>query len=155
MQLLSTVFLAGGSIIDLDATFFVQLLIFVIAFFMLRSLVFKPVMTLFDAREEAIDGARVDARRMEKEAADKAGTFDEEMHKVRMDAGHERDRLRADGQRLERQLLEKVRLETQETLSAAEARMASEAAKVRNEIRATIPGLAQDIASRLLDREVQ
>ncbi len=41
MQLtLTGVLLSGGAIIDLDATVFFQLLIFVAVFFVLRSLVF-------------------------------------------------------------------------------------------------------------------
>ncbi len=154
MQLLSTVFLSGGSIIDLDGTFVIQLVIFFVAMLVLRSLVFKPVVALFDAREEAIDGARVDARRMEKEAGDKAVTFDEEMRTVRIEAGQERDRLRTEGQRLERQVLDKVRTETQETLRSADKKMRAEADKARSEIKVTVPALARDIAARLLGREV-
>ncbi|MBW2465395.1 MAG: ATP synthase F0 subunit B, partial [Deltaproteobacteria bacterium] len=112
MTFLTSALLSGGSILDLDGTIFVQLAIFFIAFFILRELVFKPMMTLFDAREEAIDGARKEAKAMEQEALDKGVTFDEEMRKVRLEAGEERDKLRGEGQRLEREMLDKVRSET-------------------------------------------
>jgi F-type H+-transporting ATPase subunit b len=154
MTTLSTALLAGGSIIDLDGTFFVQLAIFFIAFLVLRSLVFKPMMNLFEAREEAIDGARQEARRMEREADDKGTTFEDAMRKVRVEAGEERDRLRAEGLRLERTILDKVRKETGETLANAERKMATEAEKIRSEMKTTAPALAKQIASRLLGREV-
>lgn len=155
MQLLSTAILAGGSIIDLDGTLFVHIVVFFVAFFILRSLVFKPMVSLFEAREEAIDGARAEARQMEKDAAKKADRFDEEMRQVRLEAGEERDKLRQEGLRLERTVLEKVRQETQQTLAAAEKRIEEEGARIRREIQTTVPGLARDMASKLLGREVQ
>lgn len=155
MQLLSTAILAGGSIIDLDGTLFVHIVVFFVAFFILRSLVFKPMVSLFEAREDAIDGARAEARQMEKDAAKKADRFDEEMRQVRLEAGEERDKLRQEGLRLERTVLEKVRLETQQTLASAEKRIEEEGARIRREIQTSVPVLARDMASKLLGREVQ
>jgi len=154
MQLLSAVVLQGGSMIDLDGTFFVQLLLFFIAFLFLRAFVFHPMIRLFERREEAIDGARAEAKKMEKEAGQKAATFEEEMRKIRLQAGAERERLRQDGIRLERKLLEKVRTETQQTLREAEQKLQGEARNLRSEIRAKVPALGREIAARLLDREV-
>jgi F-type H+-transporting ATPase subunit b len=154
-MLLTSVLLSGDNIIDFDGTLVVQLVIFFIAFFVLRSLVFKPMIALLDARETSIEGARQDAKRMQKEASEKAEAFEEEMRKLRTTAQAERDRLRQEGLRLERTVLEKVRQETSKTLSEAEARLESERTRVRTEIQATIPKLASEIASRLLGRDVQ
>src|SRR5688500_3063399 len=65
------VMLSGGSPVDLDGSLFVQLGIFFIAFFILRSLVFRPVMELFDARTAAMEGSREEAKRLETEAEGK------------------------------------------------------------------------------------
>ena len=142
MTFLTSALLSGGSILDLDGTIFVQLAIFFIAFFILRELVFKPMMTLFDAREEAIDGARKEAKAMEQEALDKGVTFDEEMRKVRLEAGEERDKLRGEGLRLEREMLDKVRSETNQVLEDAEKKMASEA-----KLRAIIMNIPHNVMS--------
>ena len=154
MTLLTSALLSGGALIDLDGTIFVQLAIFFIAFFILRALVFQPMMKLFDAREEAIEGARREAREMTKEAAEKGESFEDEMRKVRLEAGEDRDKLRADGQRLERELLDKVRTETHATMLAAEKKMNAEADAVRTEMKTQVPLLAKQIATQLLGREV-
>ncbi|MEM9189871.1 MAG: ATP synthase F0 subunit B [Myxococcota bacterium] len=146
--------LLSGSIIDLDGTLFVQLALFTVLFFILKSLVFKPMVKLFEAREEAIEGAREDAKRMEKEAAEKADTFEEEMREVRLKAQAERDKLRVEGARLERAVLDKVREETRQTMAQAEKNLTQEATRVRKEIDATIPKLANEMAGRLLGREL-
>ncbi len=150
-----SVLLEGGSIIDLDGTVLVQLAIFWILFTILYFLVFKPMMRLFEARETAIDGARVEARDLEKKAKASGSEFDDELRKLKLAAGEERDRLRTEGGHLERALLERVRKETQQTLESAHQKLDLEAAKVRADSKTTIPQLARDIATQLLGREVR
>jgi F-type H+-transporting ATPase subunit b len=146
--------LSSAPILDIDATLFLYLGVFLLLFLILRAMVFRPVMELFDERERAIDGARVEARQREREAEDKLTSFEQEMNKVRGEAGTERDRLRAEGVRLERMLTEKVRGETETTVREAEALMANEAAKLRRDIAESSPQLARQIAEKLLGREV-
>ncbi|MEM9067548.1 MAG: ATP synthase F0 subunit B [Myxococcota bacterium] len=154
MQLL-TAFLSGGSIIDLDGTFFFQFAIFWVAFLVLRKLVFHPIIAVIEAREEAIDGARQKARDLEKDSADREKEFATKMRSVRLGAGEERDKLRDEAKHLEDSILDKVRSETEKQMAEAHAKMASEAAKVRSEISAQTPILAKQIAAKLLQREVQ
>ena len=157
MQLsaLLSALLSGGSIVDLDGTVFVQAVMFFIAFFILHTLVFKPMVALLEAREQAIDGAREEAKLLERGVADKQATFDAELRKVRGTSGEERDRLRAEGQELERKLLERVRTETQVLVSDARTRFEQEARVARSELVAQRGDLAREIASRVLGREVQ
>jgi F-type H+-transporting ATPase subunit b len=146
---------SGGSIIDLDGTLFVQLAMFFIAFFLLYGLVFKPMMALLEAREEAIDGAKEQAKRLEVEVKEKQASFEAELRKVQTASSEERDRLRAEGQEIERTLLERVRNDTQKMVQDAKARLEVEAARARQDLAAERPALAKQIASKLLGREVQ
>ena len=155
MNVLSTALLSEGSIIDLDGTIWIQLALFGIAFLLLRPLVFRPMVRLFEARESAIEGAKLEALRLQDEAAAEDQEFDEEMRRLRLQAGEERDRLRAEGKRLEHTVLERVREDTDRQIAEADSQLAREAAKLRAEIDASIPGLAKQIASKLLNREVQ
>lgn len=154
MNLLSSSLLSGGSIIDLDGTFFVQLGIFFVAFLVLRSLVFKPMVALFEAREEAIGGAKAEAQRLSAEAATAGQSFDEELRKVRLQAAGERDKLRADAQKREREILEAVKAETDKSAAEAQTKLDASATELRTALVASVPGLAKEIASKLLQREV-
>ncbi|MFK7985850.1 MAG: ATP synthase F0 subunit B [Sandaracinaceae bacterium] len=149
------VLLSGSPILDIDATFVIYSVVFWILFFVLRAMVFKPAMELFDAREEAIDGAKRKAAALEQEAEEKLAAFEDEMAKVRREAGTERERLRADSQRRERKLIDRVRAETEGMVSDADEKMAREAAALRTQIKAAAPELARDIAEKLLGREVK
>ena len=155
MSSLLSVLLSEGSIIDLDGTILVQLGIFLVLFFLLRALVFKPMTSLFAAREEAIDGAREEARRMEREAKEQSGGFDEAIRRVRTEAGEQRDKLRADGLALERTMLTAVKDETGRALEDARVKLEAERDAARRAMAAQTPVLARAIASKLLGREVQ
>lgn len=154
MQPLSATLLSGGSIIDLDGSFFVVLVVFFVAFFMLRALVFKPMIALFEAREAATEGAKAEAARLEREAASAGQQFEDELKKVRVQAAKEAEVLRADAQKREREILDQVRAETEKTTSDADKKLATEAAALRRDLVASTPALAKQIASKLLSREV-
>jgi F-type H+-transporting ATPase subunit b len=147
-----TVLLAGGessSIIDLDATLFVQMGVFFCAFFILKFLVFKPVMDVFDARGRATEGAIQDAQRMEAEAAEKRAHFEGELRKVSAAAGEERDK-----QKLARELTEQARQQAQQIQKAAKERLDTDAAVARARTLAEVPALAHQIAEKLLGRSM-
>src|SRR5687768_15375745 len=108
------VLLSGGeSPIDVDGTFFIQLVVFLLAFLVLRQLVFKPMMSPFAAREAAIEGSRHEAREMETDARVKAAAFEEETRKLKCHVADERDKVRNEAMKTEREVLEKTRVETQ------------------------------------------
>jgi F-type H+-transporting ATPase subunit b len=148
------VMLSGGSPVDLDGSFFVQLGIFFIAFFILRSLVFKPVMALFDARSAAMEGSRAEASRLESEAEAKRDHFESQLRSVRQKAGEERQRLQGQAQQLARELTDKARHESVAALSSAKAQLDLESKTTRQRAQAEVPALARQIAEKLLGRSV-
>ena len=150
---LPAVLLSGGAVIDLDGSLLIQLAIFFVAFELLRRLVFRPMIALFDAREQAIDGAKRDARSIEGEADEKLKAFETEMKKVRAEAAAERDSIRQDAQRLERELLAKARTEADTMLAEATEKMAKDATSIRADMKTSIPALAGQIAEKLLGRK--
>lgn len=148
-----TAMLLSGAVIDIDGSLFLQLVLFFVAFEMLRRLVFRPALALFDAREAAIDGAKREARKLEGEADEKLKAFEAEMKKVRAEAGAERDAIRQDAARLERELLAKARVEADGMMAEATEQMDREAQKIRDEMKTRVPALAGQIADKLLGRK--
>ena len=141
--------------IALDATLVVQMGLFFVALLVLHTLIFKPLLKVFEAREEAIDGAKDAAKQFEADAAGAGNEFEEKMREIRVKAGEERDRLRSEGAKLEASILSSVQTETQKQLTDADAQLESEANKLRRELQAQVPVLARSIAGKLLQPEVQ
>jgi F-type H+-transporting ATPase subunit b len=149
-----SVLLSGGSVIDLDGTIFVQVLLFFVAFFLLYNLVFKPVLSLLDAREQAIEGTKEQAGKLLSDADAKRVTLEEELKKIWHIANQDRDRLRLEGQQSARQLTEQAHKETESALAQAKAKLEAEGGRLRAEVTSAVPALARQIASKLLDRDV-
>lgn len=152
MQALSFGVVLSGAMIDLDATFFMQMAIFFALFAVLYALLFKPLLAVFDEREHAIDGAKQKSRELEVSADEKFQRFETEMKKVRVEATQERERVRQDALNLERDLLAKSRTEADKMMKEAAEKLATDGAKVRADMLASAPQLASDIAERLLGR---
>ena len=148
------VMLSGGSPIDLDGSLFIQFGIFFIAFLILRSLVFRPVLNLFDARTAAMEGSRDQAADMEKGADQKREQLESELRSVKQKASEERDKTRLAAQHLARELTEKARRENTAMLSSAKAQLEAEAKDARVSLRSDVTGLARQIAEKLLGRSV-
>jgi F-type H+-transporting ATPase subunit b len=148
------VMLSGGSPIDLDGSLFLQLGIFFTAFFILRSLVFRPVLNLFDARAAAMEGSREQATEMEKGAEQKREQLESELRSVRQKASEERDKTRMQAQQLARELTDKARRENTAMLSSARAQLEAEAKDARATLRSDVTTLARQIAEKMLGRSV-
>ena len=148
------VLLSGGSIIDLDGSFFVQLAIFFTAFLILKGLVFGPVMKVIDDRDAAIFGARREAEAMDTEVANKKADFEGQLRQIKDEATKERDAQRSDAQKLARALTAQARAENAAALVSARERLSAEAHKASEEAKGQVPQLARDIASKLLNRSV-
>lgn len=142
--------LLGGAIIDLDGTFFLQAAIFGVLYLFLRFVVFKPVMAVLDARETATDGAKDEARDLESQAKEKLAAFESEMTRVKVEMSAERDKVRKDGTALERELLGKARSDADAILADASKTIEAESAQVRSQMKASVPVLAAQIATKLL-----
>jgi F-type H+-transporting ATPase subunit b len=145
--------LSGGALIDIDGTVVFQLATFTAIFFVLRSYVFKPMLALFDAREKAIDGAKAAAKNLEADADEALKEFEAKVKAAKIEAAVERDRLRADGQRLERELVAGAREQSDKTLAEASKAMAENAEAVRAHMKTNVPALAGQIAEKLLGRK--
>jgi F-type H+-transporting ATPase subunit b len=148
------VILAGGSVIDLDGTIFVQLGIFFAAFFILKTLVFGPVLEVFAEREKSIGGAKQEAAKLEAEAAEKRAHFEGELRKVRASASEERERLRGEAQKLARELTDGARREATSSQKSAKDQLDREVGAVREQALREVPVLAKQIATKLLGRSV-
>ena len=153
MNLLSAL-LSEGSLIDLDVTVFIQLGLFFIAFFILKTLVFGPIIRLFEKREEMIEGARLQAKELHGQAENAETELAEAKRRARLQASAEREKMRAEGKRLEAEIMERARESSSRQLAEAEKSLEQEAATIRTEMKARVPALAKTIASKLLAREV-
>jgi len=141
--------------VDFDATFLVQFVLFAGLTLVLKPLLFDPMLKLFEERERRIDGAKMEARKIDEKSASALTKYETEMAKARATANAERDKMRAEAVRKEQEILASVRTAAAHTLDEGKKAALSEAERVRATLKAQSGGLARDLAGRVLGREVQ
>jgi F-type H+-transporting ATPase subunit b len=145
----------GAVEVDLNWSFLVQIGLFVVLGLVLKPVLFDPMLKLFEEREKRIDGAKKQARDIDKKSENALTEYETAMSKARASANAERDKLRAEGLKAESDILGKVRTQTAHALEDGKKKAQEEAARVREALRADTNALAKDLAARVLGREVQ
>lgn len=138
----------------LDLTFLAQFVLFGVFITLLKPLLFDPLLKVFEEREKRTEGAKADAREMDKQAADLLTRYEAEIEKIRREAGREREELRAETAKLEAKIMAEAREESAKILEAGKARIAAEMSTLRAELQKQTPALAAEIASKVVGREV-
>lgn len=141
--------------VDVDWSFLVQLALFVGLMLILKPILFDPMLQLFEEREKRIDGAKLQARKIDEKSATALAKYEGEMAKARAAAGADRDKIRAEAQKREQEILATVRAATSRTLEDGKRAAQAEAEKVRVALKGESASMARDLAGRVLGREVQ
>jgi len=148
-------FAAGDINVDFDLTFLAQLALFAFFIVLLKPLLFDPLLKVFEERDRCTEGAKAEAREMDKRAAELHTEYEAELEKIRRAASREREDLRAETARLEAKIMAEARQEAAKILEAGKARIAAEMDELRRELDQQAPALAIEIASKVIGREVK
>jgi F-type H+-transporting ATPase subunit b len=141
-------------VVDVDITLVAHVVLLLILLVVLKPLLFDPMIKLFEEREKRIDGAKVQARRMDEASAGALSKYEAEMQRARAAGNVEREKLRAQGSKEEAEILGKVRDATTKMLDEGRARLVAEAADVRKALEGESATLGKQLAARVLGHEV-
>jgi F-type H+-transporting ATPase subunit b len=145
----------GGVVVDLDATVIVQIVLFLFLLGILKPLLFNPMLKLFEEREKRIEGAKLEARRMDEASAGALSKYESEMQKARAAGNTEREKFRAEGAKAENEILDKVRAAIAHSLEQGRKQLVADTEHVRAALKADSAALAAQLASRVLGHEVE
>lgn len=145
----------GGVVVDLDVTVVGQVVLFLILLVVLKPLLFDPMLHLFEEREKRIEGAKLQARKMDEASAGALSKYEAEMQKARASGNAERDKLRAQGTKEESEILAQVRKSTTATLDEGRKRLATDVGEVRKALKVESASLGRQLAARVLGHEVE
>jgi F-type H+-transporting ATPase subunit b len=141
--------------VDVDWTFLVQVVLFIGLTLILKPVLFDPMLKLFEEREKRIDGAKLQARRIDEKSVTALTKYEGEMAKARSAGGVERDRIRLEAMKREQEILAAVRAVAAKTLEDGQRAAQAEADRARATLKNEATTMARELASRVLGREVQ
>jgi F-type H+-transporting ATPase subunit b len=146
----------GGAVtIDFDRTFLVQMVLFGFLILVLKPMLFDPVLKVFEEREKRTEGARAEAREMQEEAGELLTRYEKKMEQVNQVAADERERIRNETSKLEAEIIGEARTVAAGVVAEGRTKIESEVSKIRFDLGRESEKLAQDIAQRVLGREVR
>jgi F-type H+-transporting ATPase subunit b len=144
----------GGVNVDLDASFVVQIVIFLVLLAILKPLLFDPMLKLFEEREKRIEGTRREAAKEDKRSAEALAKYEAVLAKAREAGNAESATIRGEGTKRETALLADVRAQVAATLEEGRGGIASAKRDARARLGADAQTLGRQIATRVLGREV-
>ena len=140
--------------ININATFILTMINFVLLVVILRVLLFKPLLTYLDERAgtiaESLRQAGENKARAAKIADEKAGILLES----RIKASEIIDRAAAAAADESRAILDKTREETQAMITAAQNEMLADADRIKRSLRRDLAGMVVSLSEKVLDREI-
>jgi F-type H+-transporting ATPase subunit b len=141
-------------LVDIDNTFFIQLVVFIVTALVLSKFLFRPFLAMRAARAEGIEGAREEAVRMDDEARAKIADYDVRFATAKMKALEERNKVRGEALEQEREINEVSRRETEGVIAGARQKLGVDAATARAQLAPRAQEIANAIAKKILGREV-
>jgi F-type H+-transporting ATPase subunit b len=150
VSVLGSALMEGGVDVDLNGTFIIQVVLIIVLLLVLKPVLFDPMLKLFEAREERIEGAKKKARDTDIKSVKAESEFQAQMSKAQA-AGNV---LRSEGVKAENEVLAKVRAETAAFLDERRQKAQEELKTARAQLQGSAQDLAKQLATRVLGREV-
>ena len=125
-----------------------------ITFAVLRHFLFKPVKQMIEDRQQEIDQMYADASAAKQKAADLEAEYQQHLQSIKAEQDTMLREATARAQKREEEIVNAARTEAQALRTAAEAEMAQERKKAVNDLKNEIGGIAVEIASKVVEREI-
>jgi F-type H+-transporting ATPase subunit b len=138
--------------LGIDQTFFIQLAIFAVLFFILSQVYFKPFMRLFEARHQKTTADREAAERMMLEAKAKLEEYQRKLAEERAVARKDYDAIIDQAKKEEAALLAAAREEAKKITHQAAESVAAQREKLRTQLEVDVESIALSISEKLLSR---
>jgi F-type H+-transporting ATPase subunit b len=139
-------------VINLDLTFVVQIINFLILMMVLNVVLYRPIRKAIAERAATVDAARRRAESVDSEVQDKVAQYEARLKEAKGKAGEERNVLRAEALAEEAAALDAARREADGTLASVREAVAREAAEARTVLQEQARVLSRDLCEKVLGR---
>ncbi|MEW6441711.1 MAG: ATP synthase F0 subunit B [bacterium] len=135
-----------------NLTVFIQAIIFLVALIVVKRFILNPISDVLKGRTDRIEGAEQQAKRLVEESAALDQQYKKRIRDGRARAQEEKNRRRQESLGVEREILEKARLEAQDYLLKIREEIRRESEQARVRLQREAAGLSQTMAEKILGR---
>jgi len=144
---------AGGeNILSIDKTVVIQLIIFLVAIYLLNKLIFKPFLEVVDKREKLTTGTIEEANKLEQRASKIIEEYKHKLEEARSQVLLERVKMRQEADKVAQDIIETTRTETDCMINKAKDNIQNQFEKTRVSIEVQIESLGNEIASIITNK---
>jgi len=140
----------AGVVIDLDGSFFIQLVIVALVYVVLRKLVFEPYLATLDAREAKTVRTRGEATDLRAEAEALEQRYEAKLAEARDTAVSARASLRAEGNKRRDEVLGQAKRVSTAKIDAARAAVDAQYEGVRTDLKGRVDEIAALVVDKVL-----
>lgn len=138
----------------IPAEVIVQLIAFLIVFFTLQRLAWKPIQGAMAHRRESIAGEFDKIEKARKEIEALKAEYSNHLKRIEEESRVKLQQSIDEGRRIAREIQDKAREEAQAAFEKGKENLSMEVAKARTELRREIAGLAIEAAERVLNEKL-
>lgn len=136
--------------LEFNQWFFVLLANFLILFFILSAILFKPLARIFEERQKATTGALHEAKMLNEKKDEAISKMNAELLAAKNNAKKIFDALREEGLSKQKEIIAKTEAEASEMIEKAKRELQEEIQKVRVALRADIEKFSEEIVNKLV-----
>jgi F-type H+-transporting ATPase subunit b len=141
-------------LIELNWTFFVQVINFLILMFILNKILYKPILKVLDERDERIVGGQEKAKQLIGESDTILSSYNEKLQVAKIDALGTKNSARKEAADKANVIIDEARTKAEGIISQVQQDMTQEIERVKKELEPEVGIMAATIAQQILGRKV-
>lgn len=140
--------------ISVDWTLGLQMINFLVLLFLLNNILYKPLKKILKDRSEKISSDRQSAKDLQAEIDTKMQQYQNQLQTAKSEATEERNKLKKMAAQQEAEILSEAHGKATERLKIIKEKVGTEAAEASVTLKANAASMAEEIATKILGREL-
>ena len=136
--------------LELNKWFFVLLLNFLGLIYILNVILFRPLLKLFDKREDSIQGSLNAVKEMTKKKDDAVALMNRELHNAQNQAKDIHETMRKEGLDKQKGIMENAGRHASELVEKARTELKTESSHARQKLRSDVEKFSDEIVKKLV-----
>ena len=140
--------------IELNWTFFVQVINFLLLMFVLDKILYKPILKVLDDRDERIIGGQNKTKELVEQGNTVLKSYNVKIHDAKLSALKINNDVRKESVVQANEIIDQARKRSEEIISQVQQEMAQEISRVKKELEPELGVMASTIAQQIMGRKV-
>lgn len=140
--------------IELNFTFFIQIINFLLLIFILNQLLYKPILKILEEREERVNGGQQAAKKLIEDSQAYVNDYNQKLHNAKIEALNAKNAARGAASDEANSFITEARGKAEEIIDQMQQEMTKEIDKAKKELEPELSVMAATIAQQILGRKV-